>query len=296
MGEKGKVEKGTQPPEKDKPKPSPLPPSSDNDVLAPIKEGTLVPPSQSDAAALIEVSKNGVMLRSLDELLRFARLAVQHQAAPRGMNYGQAAIAIQAGLQAGLGPLGGLSHGIVVNGVFSWRGEGAVALVRQSKFCKPGTLKFGCEGEGESMQGWATAWRVGYKAPHWTYFTVQDAKQAHLWNSGDNWRKYPKRMLQWRAVGLLIRDLFSDIVGGFPLAEEAVDFESAATERSRTTDRATPPRAPDPLLQALNITPESKNDKASEQEPEGQGPFESHEEADKQLVMDDEATQMEFPS
>ncbi|NIQ94514.1 MAG: hypothetical protein GWN87_10080, partial [Desulfuromonadales bacterium] len=65
------------------------------------------------------------------------------------------------------------------------------------------------------MSGVAVAHRVGYKEANRVEFTVKDAKQAGLWGKAGSWQQYPKRMLQWRAVGLLARDVFPDVLGGF---------------------------------------------------------------------------------
>jgi hypothetical protein len=224
---------------------------------------TEAPPKSKNAAALVQIGERGIMLRSLEDLLRFARLAVSGGAAPEGMSDGAAAIAIQAGLEVGLGPLGGLRFGTVVNGHFGWNGQGAAALIRNSPVCKQGTLKFSTEGEGENRKGVATAWRVGYGEPTTVEYTVKDAKQAELWGQRKNWRKFPNDMLMWRALGKLNRVLFSDVTGGFPLAEEAVDFEPLDEEKQEkppitAKPEPAPPSKPDALLEALEITPKTE--------------------------------------
>lgn len=235
---------------------------------------TEAPPKEKGAAALVPVGERGVMLRSLDDLLRFARMAVEGGAAPRGMSPGAAAIAIQAGLERGLGPLGGLQNIVVINGTASWRGQGAAALIQNSPVCRPGTLRFWTEGEGDQMRGIAVAHRVGYAQPERREFTVRDARQGGLWGKDGPWKQYPARMLAWRALGLLARDVFPDVLGGFPLAEEAADFEPQGTSASPTPRTEPPaPASPDPLMGALGVDPPAT--------PEGaEPPFASHAEAD----------------
>jgi hypothetical protein len=218
---------------------------------------TIAPPKEKNAAALIEVSQNGVMLKSLDDLLRFARMAVAGGAAPRGMSEGAAALAIQAGLERGLGVLGGLQQCVVINGVLSWRGQGAYSLIQNSSACKHGTLKFWCDGEGENRKGVAVAWRTGYPREDRREFSIKDAKLARLWGKAGPWTEYPNRMLAWRALGLLARDVFPDVLGGFPLAEEATDFEPILREKPPISAKPELPAstAPDPLLEALKIVP-----------------------------------------
>lgn len=209
-------------------------------------------------ASLVRIGERGIMLRSLDDLLGFAAMAARAGAIPKGMNEGGAAIAIQAGLEHGLGPLGGLTQGLVINGVFSWRGQGAAALIRNSGTCKPGTLDFGYHGEGEDAVGWAVAHRVGYAKQSLREFSVKDARRAKLWNKAGPWQEYPHRQLMWRALGFLARDVFSDVLGGFPLYEEAIDFdENEKIERSPEGARPElpPPTSPDPLMAVIKGTP-----------------------------------------
>lgn len=202
-------------------------------------------------SALVQMGDRGVRFANLEDLLRFASMAVRGGAAPKGMSESAAALAIQAGLERGLGPLGGLQAAVVVNGVLSWRGTAAAALIQNSGACKPGTLRFGCAGEGEEMVGWAEAWRVGYSAPERREFTVADAKRANLWKKPGPWQEYPKRQMQWRALGFLARDVFPDVLGGFALAEEAQDFHEPEPARRPTVTVVQPLPTSDPLLETL---------------------------------------------
>ncbi len=253
---------------------------------------TIPPPPAKGAAALVMMGERGLMLRSLDDLLRFARMAVEGGAAPRGMSAGAAAMAIQAGLERGLGVLGGLQQCVVINGVLSWRGQGAVALIQNSPACKPGSLRFWTEGEGEGMTGVAVAWRTGYAQPERREFAVKDARLAGLWGKEGPWKQYPKRQLAWRAVGFLARDVFPDILGGFPLAEEVQDFElvtPTAPGPGRVRELP-PPTSPDPLFSSLGIGPvemAAHSEKAIPLEDvpaEPVPPFESHAEADRAIA------------
>jgi hypothetical protein len=206
----------------------------------------------------VEVAAGGVMLRSLDDLMRFARMAVAGGAAPKGMSDGAAAVAIQAGLERGLGILGGLTQGVVINGVFSWRGQGAFALIQNSGLCVAGSLKKWTEGEGEDRVGIAEAHRVGYKAADRRTFSVKDARAARLWGKGGPWTDYPNRQLAWRALGFLARDVFPDVLGGFPIVEEAQDYKDipptvSTSCGSNSITEAPPPTAAqssssDPLM------------------------------------------------
>ena len=209
------------------------------------------PKEKVNAAAMVPVTSGGIAIRNLDELMKFSRMLVADGAAPKRWSAGQVAIAIQSGLQVGLGLLGGIQQGAVINGIFSWRGQAAVALIQNSGKCKPGSLEFGCRGEGDEGVGYARAWRVGYSAPAERTFSVNDARRAGLWGKDGPWQEYPDRQLAWRAVGFLARDVFPDVLGGFPLAEEAVDFEKEAPPARGARPELPPPTSPDPLMAAI---------------------------------------------
>lgn len=307
----GKIEKGVEPP-KDKAKPGPSPPPPPPKPLSShpsrlpeaavaeiLETDIVVPPKEVGAASLVRMDDGGLQICSLQDLIRFARLLVEDEAAPKGMKVGAVALAVQAGYERGLGLSGGMNFGTVINGRFAWNGQGAYSLIQNSKVCKPGTLRFWTEGEGENRKGVAVAHRIFYKEADRREFTVKQAKQAHLWGKAGPWQQFPDRQLAWRALGFLARDVFPDVLGGFPLAEEAVDFEPFVEERPRITEKSAlpPPAAGDPLLEALKVEPQKKaQEEAIDVEakpPEDPEPPMSHEEADKELAKGDQ--QLEFP-
>jgi hypothetical protein len=212
------------------------------------------PEEKKNPASMVPVTSGGIAISNLNDLMRFAAVLVKDGAVPKGWNVGQAAVAIQSGLQVGLGLLGGLQQGAVINGIFSWRGQAAVALIQNSGKCKPGSLRFGCRGEGDQRVGFAVAHRVGYEQPEERTFSVKDARLAGLWTKSGAWHDYPERQLAWRAVGFLARDVFPDVLGGFPLAEEAVDFQENEKKPERSAGprpELPPPASPDPLMDAI---------------------------------------------
>ena len=209
----------------------------------------------TNPASMVPVTAGGILIRNLDELISFAGRLVRDGAAPKKWTVGQVIIAIQAGQQVGLGLLGGLQQGAVINGIFSWRGQAALALIQNSPKCRPGTLDFGCRGGGDLKEGWARAWRVNYPSPSERTFSVSDARRAGLWNKEGPWHDYRDGQLGWRAVGLLARTVFPDVLGGFPLAEEAVDFDEKP-KRSPARPELSPPTH-DPLMDAIAGKPDA---------------------------------------
>lgn len=220
----------------------------------PVDEGVLLPPPTEEPKALatrpaMAIAERGVMLRSFEDLQRFSKMALESGAAPKGMaTIGQVAVAIQAGMEAGLTPMHALQAIVVINGATSWRGQSAMGLIRADPRCQ--YVKAWTEGRGDDMKGVCVSRRKGGNEER-TEFTVEQAKRAGLWNKRGRdgadtpWITYPDRMLMWRAVGFHCKEHWSDALGGFPIAEEAQDYpEDARPVRAPVT----PPTSPDPLL------------------------------------------------
>ena len=204
----------------------------------------------------IEVTDRGILLRSFEDLQRFAKMVLEAGAAPKGINtVGMVATAIQMGMERGLSPLAGLRAVFFVNGLPSWRGEAAIALVRGSNVCR--SYRAWVEGEGEARMGVCETLRRDDSAPVRTEFAVRDAKKANLWQKPGPWQEYPDRQLKWRAIGFNLRDNFSDVLGGFPLAEEAQDWPKEAQGSVAVIERTVPvpPAMPDPLLAQIVRAP-----------------------------------------
>jgi hypothetical protein len=248
----------------------PAPPAEES---VPTQPKPATPATQQ--AALLKIGASGIKLENLNDLIAFSRMVVVGCAAPgwafagvkQGFTYeqsvkiasGAVAVAIQAGLENGLGVLGGLQAFIVIEGNLTWKAEAAAAKIRNSPACRPGSLRFWTEGEGQQIKGVAVAHRIGYHEPDRAEFAWHDANAAGLLTK-KNWRTYPKRMFQWRALSWLAKNVFSDVLGGFPLAEEVEDYDVRTAVR---TDRAAPPlvgalppaAAVHPLMQDLGVEP-----------------------------------------
>jgi hypothetical protein len=228
------------------------------------------PPEEANAAALVEAAKaeppalvatsgkapmvmseRGVQLRSFAELWRFAQTALAGGVAPKGMtSVGQVALAIQTGMEAGLTPMHALQAIVVINGNTSWRGQSAVGLIRAHPLCK--YVRHWSEGKGDEMKGVCVSLRAGASREERTEFTVAQARTAGLWGKVGRkgeptpWVTYPDRQLMWRAVGFHAKDQWADVLGGFPIDEEAQDYP--AREVPGVRESLPPPSSPDPLL------------------------------------------------
>lgn len=195
----------------------------------------------------VSIGQRGIELRTMDEGVRFASAVSESGLAPRGMKTPQQIlVAIQTGMEAGLSPMKALNSVIVINGVPSWKGDAARALVNASGVLKPGTkVDAGVEGEGDEMVGYCETWRDGDPQPERTTFSVADAKMAQLWRKEGPWQQYPKRMLMYRALGFHLRDYFGDILLGLRIAEESADIPEQRREPINVTPRPTAHETPE---------------------------------------------------
>ena len=148
-------------------------------------------------------------------------------------------IAMEMGGQLGLGTLQAIQDIAVINGKPCMYGDGLLAVVqghpayewiREVKLEKNGVVTgYSC-----------TLKRKGHE-PQETVFTVDDAKLAKLWNptnpkmSNSPWKTYPVRMLQMRARGFALRNLFSDALRGVKSIEEVRAYD-VLDNKSKSAD------------------------------------------------------------
>ena len=238
---------------------------------------------------MIQFGDAGMELHTLQEAYRFAQYVVQANMAPKGDREPAVVVKMAAAMSLRLDPIWGLSNLTFTNGRIGIMGDAACAVIRERKLTegnfplveytgKPMTPEWTCR---------VGAKRVGHDDVVWRDFSLSDAVQAGLvkidpkqgtmsrsregWGTNGPWASYPKRMLYYRALGFLVRDVFSDALMGCYVAEELRDFPSPVGGDDRRRERdVTPPQGHDPLLTAgglKKVAPE----KAAESEAEASG-------------------------
>lgn len=176
---------------------------------------------------------------TLTEAMRFAEMLANSTMVPKDY-IGKPAnvlVAMQWGREVGLGPLQALSNISVINGRPSIWGDAALALVRGHPACNG--VREGVEGDGDARHGWCEVTRRG-EEPQRRTFSVADAKKAGLWGKQGPWQQYPDRMLQLRARGFALRDVFPDALRGVITTEEAQDMPGEPREVPNLAPIATP--------------------------------------------------------
>jgi hypothetical protein len=175
------------------------------------------------------------------EAMQFAEMLSKSTMVPKDFigKPGNIMIAIQWANEIGLGPLQAIQSIAVINGRPTLWGDAAIALVRGHPACE--WIKEGVEGEGDARAGYCETKRRGALQPERRSFSIADAKKAGLWGKPGPWQQYAERMLQLRARGFTLRDVYPDALRGVITAEEAADIPvepkdvpNLAAERSIT--------------------------------------------------------------
>jgi len=161
-------------------------------------------------------------------------------------------VVLQYGTEIGMSHMQAIQQLVPVNNLVSIKGDGAKALIM-------GSGKVQSWKEEEIGQAGTDTWgfqitcqRKDTGELSTSTFRVSDAKRAGLWideaaiqrNPGlrhSPWYKHPRRMLRYRALGFISRDMFSDVLQGVHIEEEIdntinVDAKVVTTETGMAID------------------------------------------------------------
>jgi hypothetical protein len=182
---------------------------------------------------------------SLDAMLRMADLLANSTMVPKDYqrNPGNCLVAIQWGSEIGLAPMQAMQNIAVINGRPSIWGDAAAALVKGHPAYE--WMREGVSGDGDTRAGWCEIKRRGHE-PERSEFSVAMAKRANLWGKAGPWQQYPDRMLQLRARGFALRDVFPDALRGVITAEEAHDIPAEPRDVASTVVAPKAPALPPP--------------------------------------------------
>ena len=183
-----------------------------------------------EETALAPIGPRSVALRTVDELMAFAQMVADSPFAPSSFRRrdgtvrpSDIALAIHYGMEVGLTPLQSLQSIAVINNKPSLYGDALIGVILAS-----GLLEDRQESSLEEIErtgvARCTVKRRGMPSPVTATFSKQDAQKAGLLNKDGPWRTYAARMLQMRARGFALRDLFADRLKGLIGVEEAWDY------------------------------------------------------------------------
>lgn len=157
--------------------------------------------------------------------------------APKGLNSAEACTGvIIAGMELGLTPYVSLQSFANINGRTSLWGDAIPALLWSHGFKLKEWFENSDPAYPDNMVAKCIVTRPDGEQIE-REFSVADGKEAKLFDMKDGpWKTAKKRMLQMRARAFSARDGASDVLKGFPIYEEAVDFEDIS-DAPRSTVR-----------------------------------------------------------
>lgn len=154
-------------------------------------------------------------------------------------------VAIQLGMEVGMRPMAALQNIAVIKGKPTIYADGITGLLHGSGKCDEirewfeigGEKKIDTSDLDRDVSKWPDNLKAvsvivrkkpdGHKGIEYRgTFSVADAKRMGTWNSKDVWKKFPARMLMWRARTYAARDGFSDVLKGLGVFEEVIDYDA----------------------------------------------------------------------
>jgi hypothetical protein len=177
----------------------------------------------------------GVLFASVAEVWSVADNLRKGGAGPKGATTASIAASIIKGQSLGLDPVTAMSFVTIVNGRASLMGDLALGLLRQSGLINPklgGAWVEEWTGEGEDRRCSITATRHDTGETMTRSFSVAEARTAGLIGKTAIWHGFLDRMLRYRALGFVARDLFSDVLLGLYITEELQDASAFAPKGS----------------------------------------------------------------
>lgn len=161
---------------------------------------------------------------NMSENMKMAEMLANSELVPRDYRGkpGNVIVAVQMGQEVGLKPMQAIQGIAVINGRPTIWGDALIGIVRACPLCDYIKESF----DEKTMTATCTAKRKDNDDSYTVTFSQQDAITANLWTKAGPWKQYPKRMLQMRARGFCLRDLFPDALKGLSLAEEVQDTQS----------------------------------------------------------------------
>ncbi|WP_311514816.1 recombinase RecT [Oligella urethralis] len=175
----------------------------------------------------IQISNGGHQPISLSDAMQLAEILASSTIIPKDYqrNPGNILTAVLMGAELGLAPLQAMQNIATINGRPSIWGDAMLGLVKNSpEFV---SIKEEYVGEADDLTAVCTVKRRstdGSIHEHVATFSMEDARKAGLLGKQGPWTQYPKRMLQMRARGYALRDMFPDVLKGLRTTEEVRDM------------------------------------------------------------------------
>ena len=155
-------------------------------------------------------------------------------------------VAMQMGMEVGLGFMASLQNIAVVRGKPTVYADGVTGLIQSKghleymdegfkvgdKEVDPSDLPLNLDEWPDNLKAFCHMKRNGQEKIYKGSFSVADAKRINKWNKATKtgkrtiWQQWPARMLTWRARTFPCRDGFSDDLKGLSIYEEVIDYDA----------------------------------------------------------------------
>ncbi len=192
--------------------------------------------------------------RTFQEAKEYATLMANSSFVPDSYkgNPGDILVAVQMGNELGLKPLQALQNISVIRGRPCVWGDALPAVAQAHPMYEYMDEKF----DEDTLT--ATCIIKRKNAPEQAYkFSQADARVAGLWGKSGPWSQYPKRMLQLRARGFAIRNVFADALKGINMAEEVQDYPEESTATQNLSNVIEGSTAPEEQEAITELSPEA---------------------------------------
>lgn len=176
-------------------------------------------------SSIQQVSKKESFMFSpsnIDEVIRFAEYIKHSVMVPQRFrgNSADIVMCMLKCLRLGLDPISGMQHIKVFNDKITMDTDAVMALVMGNPEFEDMEETF----DEVTMTATCTVKRKR-RTPVTKIFSKKDAVIAGLWDKPKTpWVTYPIRMLQMRARGFALRDMFNDVIEGILPYEEVADY------------------------------------------------------------------------
>ena len=220
----------------------------------------------------------GIRPEDFDGLIRFSELAHKSHLAPKGFDtVEKVAIGILTNMELGRPVITGLQDLAIINGRCGIYGDASLAMVTASGLMEDGypieketgtpleddwtfsfTVKRIGRPEATGTWNWKESKRAGFHDPK-----QRDGKPDMY----SPWRRFTRRMMQWKARNYVLRDNFGDVLKGMKTVEDLHDFD--AVDMLRNNDGAyTVPEKTDDLAAEIKAAEKKEMPKTETKEVE----------------------------
>lgn len=182
-------------------------------------------------AVELAVSESGTFVaKTFEEQFKIASVFRQSGILPERYKTTEMVMAaMQLCYELGLKPLTAMRQIAVIHGTPSLYGDLPLALVMASKKCEQfeefyvdkNSNPINTANKNLAEPAFAAVTickRVGQPVREF-HFTIQDAKNAQLYQNTPTWKKYERIMLKYRARSQALKDTFADVLNGIGISE-----------------------------------------------------------------------------